>query len=79
MAKSLRHAAEEYEPTKVGLISDLERISVDEDIETKTFGEGGENAFTIDVIARGGDYYRVPVSVVAQVSAHLEKKPFDFF
>lgn len=67
MAKSLRHAAEEYEPTKVGNIAKLSRIALDEvELETKTYGTG-DNAFTINVITVGDEDYRIPVSVIAQL------------
>lgn len=79
MARSLRVAAEQYEPQKVGNIAELARVSLDEvDLVTKTYGDG-DNAFTIDVITIDGDDYRVPVSVVAQIQSLVQNKDIPDF
>ena len=79
MAKSLRAAAAEYEPSKIGNVADLMSVSLDEvEIETKTYGDG-EKAFTIDVIVVDGVDYRFPVSVLGQLQALMnDEKVADF-
>lgn len=79
MENSLRAAAEQYEPSKVGNIADLSRIGIDEvGLERKTYGEG-DNAFTIDVITVDGEDYRVPISVVAQIQSLIKNKDIPDF
>ena len=79
MAKSLRMAADQYEPSKVRNIAELATIGIDEvELERKSYGEGG-NAFTIDVITIRNEDYRVPVSVVAQIHSLLGDKDIPDF
>ena len=82
MGQNLRAAAAEYEPSKIGNVADLARVSLDEvDIETKTYSEG-EKAFTINVIVVDGVDYRFPVSVLGQLQALMndESVPaFEYF
>ena len=79
--RTIGQAASEYEPSKIGNIQDLPRVSVDAVIVTKTYGKG-EDAFTIDVIIEDGIDHRVPVSVLGQIQALVESEdiePFKFF
>ena len=79
--KTIGMAAYEYEASKIMNIADLARISVNDVIETKTYGKG-EDEFTIDVIVVDKVDHRVPVSVVAQLQAlglKEDVEPFEFF
>lgn len=81
MSRTIGQAASEYESKKIGNIVDLSRVSVDDIIESKTYGEGS-GAFTINVIVVDDVDYRVPVSVLGllqAMEATEDIKPFKFF
>ena len=81
MSKTIGMAATEYEASKIMNIADLARVSVSDEIETKTYGSG-ENEFTVNVIVVDKVDYRVPVSVLGQLQALTLKDdvaPFEFF
>ena len=72
---TLKDEAENYQPRKTKNIADLERVSVDVEVETKTFKEGSDEEFTISLIQVDGEEYRVPVSVLKQLKNLVEEMP----
>ena len=72
---TIKEQAEAYEPTQTKNVADLDKVSTDAKIETRTFKEGTEDEFSIEVISVDGEDYRVPTSVVIQLKAIMEKKP----
>ena len=70
----LKQAAQEYEAKTTKLVSDLEKVSVDMDIEQRTYKEGEPEEYTVDVITVDGEDYRVPASVLKQLQLHLDEK-----
>ena len=72
---TLKGAAEAYEPKKTKNIVELARVPVDVEIESKTFNEGSDDEFTIDVINVDGLEYRVPSSVLKNLKALVIEMP----
>ena len=80
---NLKDEAQAYEQKQTRNISDLDEVSVDFEIKDDSFTfkekdkEGKEVEKTVDqkVIIVNGEKYRVPVSVIVQLKAHLEDNP----
>jgi len=72
---SIKEAAEQFEPTTTKNISELESVSVDLELYEKTFKQGTPDEFTIKVTRIDDVEYRVPITVLADLKAILEKKP----
>ena len=72
--KSLRDAAKEYEPMETVNISVLGSVSTEMLIEdrTGTNSEGKEFKYKVTVI--DGKEYRVPLTVLKELKAHLEAR-----
>lgn len=73
---SIGKNAQEYVPPQTANIADLERVSVDLELEEKsgTKKEDGKS-FHYNVIIVDGEEYRVPNSVLKQLKVILEEKP----
>ena len=72
---SIKEMAQAYESPKTNNIAELSEVSVDLQLEEKTFQDKEGKDFTITVTNIGGDEYRVPASVVRDLKAVLEKRP----
>lgn len=77
---SIGEVAKVYEPATTANIADLDKVSTASQIETKTFKEGTEDEFKIQVINVDGTDYRVPTAVIGSLKAILhEKADLKFF
>jgi len=72
---TLKEAANDYKAPTMKNIADLEVIPTDVVIEERTFKEGTEDQFTVNVITMNGEDYRVPVSVLKSLKSIQEVKP----
>lgn len=72
---NIKEQAQAYQPPQTKNICELDFVSVNEDIKTKTVGEGTEDQFSYDYIVVDETEYRVPKSVLKQLKAHLEAQP----
>ena len=72
---NLKEEIEKYEPTSIKNIADLESVPVSVEMEERTYKEGTPDAFTVKVAIVDGEAYRVPIPVIADLKAILEKKP----
>jgi len=73
--KSIKEMAAAFEPKQTKNIADLDKVSVDMKIETRTFKEGTDEEFSVNVVVLDGEEYRVPNTVLVAVKAMLERKP----
>jgi len=72
---SIKEEAVNYVAPSTKNIADLEAVSVDMSIYAKTFKEGTDDEFTINVLTVNGEDYRVPDTVLKQLKANLKAKP----
>ena len=72
---NLKEEIEKYEPTSVKNIADLDTVPVNVEMEDRTYKEGTPEEFTVKVAIIEGEAYRVPIPVIADLKAILEKKP----
>lgn len=73
--KSIREAAEEYQPTEILNIADLEKVSIGVPIEEKTYKEGTEDEFKSTVAIIEEKEYRVPKPVLYSLKQLLIAVP----
>ena len=74
MAK-LKELAQAYEAKTTKNIAELERVSVNVEMEERTFKEGTPEEFTVDVALINGEEYRVPGSVLFSLKEYLTDIP----
>ena len=72
---SIKEEAQAYEPASTKNIADLEVVSVKQEVVAKTYKEGTEDVFTINVVTVSGEDYRVPDVVLKQLKVMVEEKP----
>lgn len=72
---TIKQTAQEYEPKETKNIADLKKMSVEANIQTRTYNEGTADEFKVNVIEYEGEDYRIPTSVIKQLKALLEEKP----
>jgi len=72
---TIRESAKNYVPPVTENIADLEKVSTEIDIQTKTVHEGESDEFSYDYIVVEEKEYRVPASVLKQLKTQLEQKP----
>lgn len=72
---NLRETAKAYEPSKTKNIADLEAVSLEQGIESRTATGTDGKDYTYHVISVAGQEYRVPDSVLKDIKAILEIKP----
>lgn len=71
IAKTLKEAAENYEPLKTANIADLEKFDISEPIEDRE-GEGKDGkVFKYKVLVRDGKDYRVPNTILETLQGIL--------
>ena len=71
----LREEAENYESPKTKNVTDLEAVSLDQDILEREGTRKDGSIFKYKVVVIGGEDYRVPNSVVEQIQTILKVKP----
>lgn len=67
MAKTIKEAAEDYEPKKTANIADLEKFDISEPIEEREGTDKDNKVFKYSVLVRDGIDYRVPNSVLEHI------------
>ena len=76
MTKSIKEAAEKYEPKRMRNIADLEVVRTDVEIEENEQREDSDGkTYTISYLIFEGEEYRVPATVLEQLKKILEEKP----
>lgn len=81
----MKTAAKDYEPEQTQNIADLERVSVDVELEDDVFTctddkTGKEKTVQQMIFVQDGIKYRVPKTVFSQLQDHLkENKDLKFF
>lgn len=73
--QSLKNAAKEFKPKKTLNIADLDKVSVEVEMQDRTFKSGTPDEFTVQVAIVDELEYRVPNIVLAQLQTLLEKYP----
>ncbi|MBU1121965.1 MAG: hypothetical protein KKF54_04635 [Candidatus Omnitrophica bacterium] len=72
---SIHDEAQDYKPPQTKNIADLEVVTVDTEIRDKEYRDSEGNPFTVKVMTRHGEDYRVPVTVLKALKSILEEKP----
>ncbi len=71
IAKTIKEAAENYEPKKTANIADLEKFDVSEPIEEREGKDNDGKVFKYNVLVRDGEDYRIPNTVLETVKGIL--------
>ena len=72
---SLKDEAKAYEPPQTLNIADLEKASIDMDLQTAMGNEGTKDKFKYKFIVVEGKKYRVPGVVLGYIKALLKRMP----
>jgi len=72
---NIRDTAKEFVSTTTKNIADLNKVSVDLDLQEESFMGAEGKEVRIKVVVVEGTKYRVPMSVVRDLKAILEVKP----
>jgi hypothetical protein len=72
---SIRQSAMAYTPKTTKSITELASVSVDLDIEDKSFTDKDGKEFTISVVEINGEEYRIPLSCIKQLKELIAEKP----
>lgn len=72
---SIKEAAKAYVPNTTKNICELDKVSVNMDIESRVCKQGEPDEYTMDVALIDGEEYRVPASVLKQLKTQLEASP----
>jgi len=72
---SIKESAQNYVPAPSLTIADLEAVSVEQEIVSKTYKEGTDDAYTNNVIVWDGKDYRVPDIVLKDLKVMIAEKP----
>lgn len=75
MEETIKTTAQAYESQSVGNIADLQKVSTDLKVETKSGTNEKGEAFIYKVVKVDGNEYRVPLSVIRSLKAILEDNP----
>lgn len=77
--KTIKQAAEEYEPQVTKNISELDRVGValllKMDTGKKINDKGEEETYTYQYFEQDGEKWRMPNSVIKQLKDHIETNP----
>lgn len=73
--KSIKELAQEFEPITTKNITELEKVSVNIQVYDKTIKQGTPDEFKIKVAKIGEQEYKIPLTVIADLKAILDKKP----
>lgn len=69
--KTLKEAAEDYEPKRTANIADLEKFDVSEPIEEREGKDNEGKSFKYNVLVRDGEDYRIPNTVLETIKGLL--------
>jgi len=72
---SLRDTSKAYEPKKTRNIADLEAVSLDVEITTRSGVDKEGKSFEFFAANVAGEEYRVPSSVIESIQTIMENKP----
>ena len=72
---TIREEANLYEPKTTKNIADLEKVSVDLNVEERTGTDKNGKEFSYKVAVIEGEDYRVPATVLKQLKEQLAEKP----
>jgi len=72
---SLGETAKAFVPKQTFNVADLEAVSVESKVEARTGTDKEGHEFAYNVVIVGGNEYRVPASVLADIKTLLEAKP----
>lgn len=72
---TLKEAAQAYVPPQKPTVADLDRLSVDMDVKTKTDKNRKGEEYTFNYIEVGGKEYRIAGSVLSDIKELLKKFP----
>jgi len=75
MEETIKTTAQAYENQSIGNVADLQKVSTDLKVETKTGTNEKGEAFIYKVVKVEGSEYRVPMSVIRSLKAILEDNP----
>jgi len=67
--------AKGYEPQQMKNVADLEVVRIDQEIKEETRKDQNNDEYHVMFIAKDGEEYRVPPSVITQLKAVIEAKP----
>jgi len=69
--KTLKEAAENYEPKRTANIADLEKFDVSEPMEEREGKDSEGKKFVYNVLVRDGEDYRIPNTVLETIKGLL--------
>lgn len=72
---TIKEEAKAYEPKKSKNITDLEVVSIHQEIKTEVRKNMNDEEYKISFIVVNGEEYRVPLSVLDQLKKLIENKP----
>ena len=72
---SLKEEADAYEAKSQKNISDLDKVSIDNNVNTETRQDGQGKDYTVKFIIINDEEYRVPDSVIAQLKELRKANP----
>ena len=72
---SLKESAKAFQPKQTLNVADLEAVSVESKVEARTGTDKEGHDFAYQVVIVGGNEYRVPSSVLADIKTLIEAKP----
>lgn len=72
---NMKELAEAYEPQQTKNIADLEEVSVDIEVEQRTFKEGQPDEFTKNVALINGEEYYTPNMVLGLLKEFMKEIP----
>jgi len=72
---TFKETAENYEPQKTLNITELEAVSIAQQLKQEVRKDKDDEEYTINFVVIDGKEYRVPPSVLGQVQAILKEKP----
>jgi hypothetical protein len=75
MQRTLKGEAQDYEPIKTKNIADLDKVSINLEVEEREGTDKKGKRFSYNVVIVDGEEYRVPNSVLKSLKAILEEKP----
>ena len=73
--ESIKAAAQAYKPQQTHNICDLQKVSVDLQLEDREGVDKDNKAFSYKVVVIAGEEYRVPGKVLGDLKSIIEKKP----
>lgn len=80
MSNLKQMALESVEPVEYKNITEFKKLSIDMDIEEKTFNTSEGEPFTLLITEFEGEFIRVPKSVLTQLKAFIQDDDdFEYF